>query len=88
MTFRIEQPRELSAAPHCGSDEVWDQGGVERTFRTVPIGRKPVVLQLQGAAGPAASPAAQARQVKLAFADPRSATPGPSSATPWSCRGT
>src|SRR5436190_428571 len=39
VIFRIEQPRERHRCSACGSTEVWDQGGVERTFRTVPIGR-------------------------------------------------
>ena len=37
-TFRIEQPRERLRCSHCGSDEVWAQGGVERFFRGLPIG--------------------------------------------------
>jgi transposase len=70
VIFRIEQPRERLRCADCGSDNVWSQGGVERTFRTVPIGCKPVLLQFKVprvhcfACG-------QALQVKLAFADPK-----------------
>jgi transposase len=70
VTFRIEQPRERHRCSLCGSDQVWDQGGVERTFRMVPIGHKPTFVQLViprvycfgcGAL----------RQVKVNFADPK-----------------
>jgi transposase len=70
VIFRIEQPRERLRCPDCGSDNVWAQGGVERTFRTVPVGCKPVLLQFKVprvhcfACG-------QIVQVKLAFADPK-----------------
>jgi transposase len=70
VVFRIEQPRERLRCPDCGSDNVWAQGGVERTFRSVPIGCKPVLLQFKVprvycfACG-------QVLQVKLAFADPK-----------------
>jgi len=70
VIFRIEQPRERLRCPDCGSDNVWAQGGVERTFRTVPVGSKPVLLQFKVprvhcfACG-------QVLQVKLAFADPK-----------------
>src|SRR6266700_947707 len=47
VTFRVEQPRERHRCSACGSAEVWDQGGVERTFRAVPIGCKPVLLKLK-----------------------------------------
>jgi transposase len=70
VTFHIEQPRERLRCPHCRSADVWAQGGVERTFRTVPIGSKPVLIQFKVprvwcfACG-------QVRQVKLGFADPK-----------------
>jgi transposase len=70
VTFRIEQPRERHRCSACGSDEVWDQGGVERTFRTVPIGRKPTFMHLKVprvycfACG-------VLRQAKVGFADPK-----------------
>lgn len=70
VTFRIEQPRERHRCSVCGSDEVWDQGGVERTFRTVPIGLKPTFVKLKVprvycfACG-------MVRQAKVGFADPK-----------------
>ena len=70
VTFHIEQPRERHRCSTCGSDEVWDQGGVERTFRTVPIGRKRTFVALKVprvfcfACG-------AVRQVKVGFADPK-----------------
>ena len=42
VTFRIEQPQERYRCSHCGSEEVWSQGGNDRTFHTLPIGGKPV----------------------------------------------
>jgi transposase len=70
VAFRIEQPEERFRCSHCGSEEVWSQGGKERTFHTLPIGSKPVqilfkvprVLCLQ---------CHKVRQVKLGFADPK-----------------
>jgi transposase len=70
VIFRIEQPRERLRCPDCNSDNVWAQGGVERTFRTVPIGCKPVLIQFKV---PRVHCFACGRivQVKLAFADPK-----------------
>jgi transposase len=74
VTFRIEQPRERHRCPPCGSADVCDQGGVERTFRTVPIGSKPTFIQrkvprvLCCACG-------QVRQVKVPFAAPKKRYP-------------
>jgi transposase len=69
VTFRIEQPRERLRCPDCGSDEVWAQGGVERTFRTVPIGRKPVLVAFK-VPRVFCFPCGRVRQVKIGFADP------------------
>lgn len=70
-TFRIEQPRERLRCSHCGAQEdLWLQGGVERSFRTLPIGKRPTFLDLKvprvwcGSCG-------KARQVTIAFADPK-----------------
>jgi transposase len=68
--FRIEQPRERLRCSHCGSQEVWAQGGVERSFQTLPIGKQPTHIHFKvprvwcGACG-------KNRQVKIAFADPK-----------------
>jgi transposase len=70
VTFRIEKPRERHRCSLCGSDEVWDQGGVERTFRTVPIGHKPTFVTLK-VPRVFCFPCGTLRQVKLGFADPK-----------------
>lgn len=70
VTLRIELPRERHRCPACGSAEVWDQGGVERTFRTLPIGAKPVHLRFK-VPRVLCFDCGQVQQVKLGFADPR-----------------
>jgi transposase len=70
VTIRIEQPRERLRCPQCGGADVWAQGGEERTFRTVPIGGKPVQLRFK-VPRVMCFPCFQARQVKVSFADPR-----------------
>jgi transposase len=68
--FRIDKPREHWRCSCCGSDEVWSQGTTARTFRTLPIGGKPVLLEFHvprlfcQACG-------VVRQIKLGFADPK-----------------
>jgi len=68
--FRIEQPRARLRCPACASDNVWSQGGVERSFRGLPIGKQPTFLELKVprvycfACG-------TTRQVKINFADPK-----------------
>jgi len=68
VIFHIEQPRERLRCSHCGSTDVWAQGGVERTFRTVPIGPKPVLLQFK-VPRVLCFDCDRVRQVKLGFAD-------------------
>ena len=70
VTFRVEQPRERRSCSACGSAEVWDQGGVERTFHAVPIGSKPVLLQVK-VPRVLCFDCGKVRQVKLGFADPK-----------------
>src|SRR5271157_3868240 len=70
VTFRIEKPRERHRCSQCGSAEVWDQGGVERTFRMVPIGRKPTFVKLK-VPRVFCLDCGTIRQVKLGFADPK-----------------
>ena len=69
VTFRIEQPRDRHRCSQCGSAEVWDQGGIERTFRAVPIGSKPVSLKLK-VPRLLCFDCGKVRQAKLGFADP------------------
>src|SRR5271167_3265952 len=70
VTFRIEQPRERHRCSQCGSTDVWDQGGVERTFRMVPIGSKPTFVQLK-VPRVLCFDCGKVRQVKVGFADPK-----------------
>ena len=70
VTFRIEQPRERLCCSQCGDADVWAQGGEERTFRTVPIGAKPVQIQFK-VPRVMCFACGQVRQVKLGFADPK-----------------
>jgi transposase len=70
VTFRIEKPRERHRCPRCGSSEVWDQGGVERTFRMVPLGSKPTFVKLK-VPRVLCFDCGTVRQVKLGFADPK-----------------
>lgn len=68
--FRIEQPRERLRCSHCGSDEVWAQGGVERFFRGLPIGSQPTFLELK-VPRVFCWQCGKVRQVKINFADPK-----------------
>jgi transposase len=70
VIFRIEQPRERHRCPQCGSAEVMPQGGVERLFRTVSIGSKPVFLEFK-VPRVWCFTCGVVRQVKLGFADPK-----------------
>ena len=70
VTFRIEKPRERHRCSQCGSANVWDQGGVERTFRVVPIGSKPTFVTLK-VPRVLCFDCGTVRQVKLGFADPK-----------------
>jgi len=68
--FSIEQPRESLCCPLCDSAEVTRRGGEWRTFRTLPVGRRPVTVSLKLArVGCAACDVV--RQVAIPFADPR-----------------
>src|SRR3954454_10206476 len=70
VTFRIEQPRERLRCSQCGCEDVWIRGHEERTFRTVPIGSKPifVILDVARVWCPVCD---SVRQVKIGFADPK-----------------
>jgi transposase len=70
VIFRIDKPRERLRCAHCGSDAVWAQGGVERTFRTVPVGAKPVFLEFK-VPRVLCFDCGCIRQIKLGFADPK-----------------
>ena len=70
VTFRISEPRDQLRCPDCGSDTVWAQGSICRTFRTVPIGSKPTQIQFS-VPRVFCFDCQKVRQVKLRFADPR-----------------
>ena len=69
-TFRIEQPRERLRCSHCRSDEVWAQGGVERNFRGLPIGKQPTFINFK-VPRVLCFNCGKVRQVKIAFAAPK-----------------
>jgi transposase len=68
--FRVEQPRDRLRCSACGSDHVWAQGGVERCFRTLPIGAQPTFVQLK-VPRVYCWDCQKTRQVKINFADPK-----------------
>ena len=70
VIFHIEQPRERLRCSHCGSADVWAQGGVDRTFRLAPIGPKPVLLRFP-VPRVRCFDCGRVRQVKIGFADPK-----------------
>jgi transposase len=70
VIFTLEQPRESYGCPECGSHDVIGRGATPRTFRTVPVGGKPVFLAFAVPRIECRSCGA-VRRVKLGFADPR-----------------
>ncbi len=70
MVFRLSQDRQRMSCSQCGSREVTKKGSSRRRFRCVPIGRKPVLVELPvqrvecGECG-------AIRQVSIGFADGR-----------------
>lgn len=68
MTFRISQDRDGLRCPRCGSAQVERRGEVPRTFRLVPIGRRPVQVVLN-VARVFCERCSITRQVKVGFAD-------------------
>src|SRR5215213_7837070 len=70
VTFDIEQPRQRLRCSACGDADVWAQGGVERTFRAVPIGSKPVQIRFK-VPRVLCFCCGKTRQGKLGFAEPK-----------------
>jgi transposase len=70
VIFRIEQSRERLRCPGCDSAEVWIHGRVERTFRTLPIGGKPVLIQFD-VPRVYCFDCGETRQVRIPFAEPK-----------------
>ena len=70
VAFRIRQTRDQLRCSHCRSTNVWRRGQTERTFRTLPIGRKPVVIRF-AVPRVLGFQCGCTRQVALGFAAPR-----------------
>jgi transposase len=70
IVFRIQQNPDTLCCGHCGSQRVHRAGVVTRRFKALPIGSRPVYLQLPVQRLWCAS-CGQTRQVKLTFADER-----------------
>ena len=68
--FRLRQNPDTLRCGHCGSRQVMREGVVVRRFKTLPIGRKPVWLELPVQRLWCAQ-CGKTRQVKLPFADDR-----------------
>jgi transposase len=68
--FRIEQPRDRLRCSHCGSDEVWAQGGIKRSFRGLPIGKQPTLIEFK-VPRVLCWNCGLVRQVEIQFADQR-----------------
>lgn len=70
VIFSIRQSRFELKCSNCGSREVIRRGKVDRRFRALPIGRKPVWI-VMGIQRVLCLSCGLIRQVKLRFADPR-----------------
>jgi transposase len=68
--FRIEQPRERLRCSDCGSDDVHAQGGIDRRFRGLPIGKQPTFIEFK-VPRVLCWKCGLVRQVKIQFADPK-----------------
>lgn len=70
IVFRVRQKPETLCCGHCGSRDVMRQGVVVRRFRTLPIGHRPVWIELPVQRLWCAT-CSKTRQVKLPFAAER-----------------
>lgn len=70
VVFRIEQDLATCRCSACGSDHVAPRGEVERPFRSLPIGGKPVTVRLTVPRVKCLD-CGVIRQTPIAFADPR-----------------
>ena len=68
--IRIEQPRDQLRCSNCRSDDVWTQGGVDRFFHALPIGKQPTFIEFKVPRVLCFS-CGKVRQVKIGFADPK-----------------
>jgi transposase len=70
IRFTIRQPRQALQCPACGSRTVRPRGQVQRQFRTLPIGRRAVLIAFS-IPRVACQNCGIIRQVAINFADPR-----------------
>jgi transposase len=70
IVVRIERPYGDRRCPQCGSQDIAGRGGVERSFRGVPLGSMPVRVALYVPRVECRA-CGVVRQVELGFADPR-----------------
>lgn len=70
VRFSIEQNGDAFRCPHCGSSHVIKAGQVQRQFRSLPIGGKPVWIDLP-VQRLSCDNCGKTRQAKIAFADER-----------------
>ena len=87
VIFTIAQDPRDCRCPACGSRDVLSRGHAERRFRNLPIGTRPTaaVLPIPGSNVGLAGRCARSRSPSPTRG---AATPGRSSATPWSCSAT
>ena len=70
VIFGIKRHSDHLKCPRCGSDKVLRRGVVNRTFRTLPIGRKPTLVEV-AIQRVQCTECGCVRQEKLSFADPK-----------------
>jgi transposase len=70
VIFNIERKADACCCAACGSENVWRQGSVTRSFRTLPIGRRPVTLQAE-IPRLWCHDCGKTRQAAVGFAEPR-----------------
>jgi transposase len=70
VLFRVSQDRDDMVCPSCKSHQVTKKGSFLRSFRCVPIGRKPVMVELP-VQRIECEKCGTIRQVKIEFADER-----------------
>ena len=67
LTFTVERPREKVRCAACGSDHVHCRGGKTRTWKCLPIGPRPVSVEMHVPALECQACAAR-RQMAITFA--------------------
>ena len=70
VMFAIERKSEACCCSACGSENVWRQGSVVRSFRALPIGSRPVTLTAE-IPRVLCHDCGKTRQVDVGFAEPR-----------------